>query len=152
MDVKHARRIGILMSLSLDTSLRMSFCSNRQHNVGRSGNAASSSTDREPIAYPEVRVYGGNPPVFGIYGRHPVVFVGGHFAITGIAGDTRPDPASLGRPPEIYRVRQSNKHLSGGTIPGRPFIKVFSAHRGESSCVRDNSPCQRSVRLALCFS
>ena len=44
-----------------------------------------------PAAYPEVRMFGGNLPAFGIYGRHLRGLETMQVAITGIPGDIRPE-------------------------------------------------------------
>jgi polygalacturonase len=92
MDVKRARRIGILISgipghvienVTLQQiAIRMS---------GELETQLPPQPAESPAAYPEVRMFGGNLPAFGIYGRHLRGLRMRQVAIAGIAGDTRPE-------------------------------------------------------------
>jgi polygalacturonase len=92
IDVKHARRIGILISgipghviedVTLDRiAITMS---------GELDTQVPAQPAENPAAYPEVRMFGGNLPAFGVYGRHLRSLRMRQVAVTGIAGDTRPE-------------------------------------------------------------
>jgi hypothetical protein len=92
MDVKRARRIGILIS---------GIPGHVIENVALQQIAVTMSGELEtqlppqpaesPAAYPEVRMFGGNLPAFGIYGRHLHGLRMRQVAITSIPGDTRPE-------------------------------------------------------------
>ena len=92
MDVKHARRIGILISgipghVIEDVTLE-------QIAITMSGELETQLPPQpaeNPSAYPEVRMFGGNLPAFGIYGRHLRGLRMRQVAIAGIVGDTRPE-------------------------------------------------------------
>ena len=92
MDVKHARRIGILISgipghVIENVTLE-------QITITMSGELETQLPPQpaeNPAAYPEVRMFGGNLPAFGIYGRHLRGLRMRQVAISGIAGDTRPE-------------------------------------------------------------
>ena len=92
MAVKHARRIGILISgipghVIEDVTLE-------QIAIAMSGELETQLPPQpaeNPSAYPEVRMFGGNLPAFGIYGRHLRGLRMRQVAIAGIAGDTRPE-------------------------------------------------------------
>jgi polygalacturonase len=92
MDVKHARRVGILISgipghVIEDVTL--------QHIAitmsGELERQAPPQPAENPAAYPEVRMFGGNLPAFGIYGRHLRGLRMKQVEITSITGDTRPE-------------------------------------------------------------
>ena len=92
MAVKHARRIGILISgipghvienVTLEKiAITMS---------GELVTQFPPQPPESPAAYPEVRMFGGNLPAFGIYGRHLRGLRMRQVAITSIPGDTRPE-------------------------------------------------------------
>jgi hypothetical protein len=92
MDVKHARLIGILISgipghVIENVTLE-------QITITMSGELETQLPPQpaeNPAAYPEVRMFGGNLPAFGIYGRHLRGLRMRQVAISGIAGDTRPE-------------------------------------------------------------
>ena len=92
MDVKHARRIGILISgipghVIENVTLE-------QITITMSGELETQLPPQpaeNPAEYPEVRMFGGNLPAFGIYGRHLRGLRMRQVAISGIAGDTRPE-------------------------------------------------------------
>jgi len=91
MDVKHARRIGILISgipghVIENVTLQ-------QIAITMSGELETQLPPQpaeNPAAYPEVRMFGGNLPAFGIYGRHLRGLRMRQVAIASIPGDTRP--------------------------------------------------------------
>jgi polygalacturonase len=92
MDVKRARRIGILISgipghVIENVTLE-------QVTITMSGELEAQLPPQpaeNPAAYPEVRMFGGNLPAFGIYGRHLRGLRMRQVAITSIPGDTRPE-------------------------------------------------------------
>jgi polygalacturonase len=92
MAVKHARRIGILISgipghVIENVTLE-------QISITMSGELEAplpSQPAESPAAYPEVRMFGGNLPAFGIYGRHLRGLRMRKVAIESIPGDTRPE-------------------------------------------------------------
>jgi hypothetical protein len=92
MAVKHARRIGILISgipghVIENVTLEMIA-------ITTSGELVTQlppQPPENPAAYPEVRMFGGNLPSFGIYGRHLRGLRMRQVAIASIPGDTRPE-------------------------------------------------------------
>jgi polygalacturonase len=92
VNVKHARRIGILISgipghVIENVTLR-------QIAMSMSGELERQSPPEpaeNPAAYPEVRMFGGNLPAFGIYGRHLRGLRTRQVVIESIPGDIRPE-------------------------------------------------------------
>jgi polygalacturonase len=92
MEVKLARRVGILISgipghVIKNVSLQriaITMC-------GEPATQLPPQPAENPAAYPEVRMFGGNLPAFGLYGRHLRGLETMQVAITGIPGDIRPE-------------------------------------------------------------
>ena len=93
VDVQHARHIGIVLSgipghLIEDVTLE-------RITMKLGGDPFTKTVSREldenPGAYPEVRMFGGDFPAFGLYGRHLRRLHMADVKITGIAGDVRPE-------------------------------------------------------------
>jgi hypothetical protein len=92
MEVKHARRVGILISGIPGHVIKN--VSLQRIAITMSGEPATQLPPQpaeNPAAYPEVRMFGGNLPAFGIYGRHLRGLETMQVAITGIPGDIRPE-------------------------------------------------------------
>lgn len=92
VDVKHARRIGILLAgipgrAISDISLERIAISL----VGVPVTEAIPEPPEVSNSYPEVRMFGANLPAFGIYGRHTRGIKMTHVQIIGIPGDVRPE-------------------------------------------------------------
>jgi polygalacturonase len=92
MAVKRGRRIGILISgipghVIENVTLQ-------QIAITMSGELDTQLPPQpaeNPAAYPEVRMFGGNLPAFGIYARHLRRLRMRHVTIASIPGDTRPE-------------------------------------------------------------
>jgi polygalacturonase len=92
MEVKLARRVGILISGIPGHVIKN--VSLQRIAITMSGEPATQLPPQpaeNPAAYPEVRMFGGNLPAFGIYGRHLRGLETMQVAITGIPGDIRPE-------------------------------------------------------------
>jgi polygalacturonase len=92
MEVKHARRVGILISGIPGHVIKN--VSLQRIAITMSGEPVTQLPPQpaeNPAAYPEVRMFGGNLPAFGIYGRHLRGLETMQVAITGIPGDIRPE-------------------------------------------------------------